>query len=153
MRRPSLVLSSVAVAALAGGMAVAAAPASASGSSGSSSPTMTVLASHLNNPRDLTMSSDGNLYVAEAGRAGTNVCAPQGCAGLTGSVDLVHNGGVDRIAECAIPFELLGAAVNQSIQFCVELLEKQQSRDRAPRDGNIVFNRPPPEFESIMWDV
>jgi hypothetical protein len=39
------------------------------------------------------------------------------------------------------------------VQFCVELLENQQSRDRAPRAGNIAFNRPPAEFEQIMWDV
>jgi alpha-amylase/alpha-mannosidase (GH57 family) len=61
--------------------------------------------------------------------------------------------GIDRIAECAIPFQWLGAAVNQPIQFYVELLEHQQSRDRAPREGNIVFERPPAEFEYVMWDV
>jgi hypothetical protein len=61
--------------------------------------------------------------------------------------------GIDRIAECAIPFELLGVQVNQSIQFYVELLENQQSRDRAPREGNITFTRPSADFEQIMWDV
>ena len=48
---------------------------------------------------------------------------------------------------------LIGAAAGQQVQFYVELLENQQSRDRAPRDGNIGFTRPPPEFEQIMWDV
>ncbi len=61
--------------------------------------------------------------------------------------------GIDRIAECSIAFERVGAQLNQQVQFCVELLENQQSRDRAPREGNIVFTRPPAQFEQIMWDV
>jgi alpha-amylase/alpha-mannosidase (GH57 family) len=61
--------------------------------------------------------------------------------------------GIDRIAECSIPFDLIGAKANHPVQFYVELLENQQSRERAPREGNIVFTRPLPEFEHIMWDV
>jgi hypothetical protein len=76
---------------------------------------------------------------------------------LPGAQPVASRGGieiaVDRIAEIAIAFEHIGAAVNQHVQFYVELLESQQSRDRAPRTGNIAFLRPPPEFESIMWDV
>jgi hypothetical protein len=48
---------------------------------------------------------------------------------------------------------LLGAEEGQHVQFYVELLENQQSRDRAPRGGTIAFVRPTPEFEFIMWDV
>ncbi|HZZ79196.1 MAG TPA: glycoside hydrolase family 57 protein [Gemmataceae bacterium] len=61
--------------------------------------------------------------------------------------------GIDRIAECAIPFEQIGAQPLQAVHFYVELLESQQSRDRAPREGSIVFGRPTPEFEQVMWDV
>jgi alpha-amylase/alpha-mannosidase (GH57 family) len=61
--------------------------------------------------------------------------------------------GIERIAECSIPFELIGVKENQPVPFYVELLENQQSRDRAPRVGNIVFTRPTPNFERIMWDV
>jgi hypothetical protein len=60
---------------------------------------------------------------------------------------------IDRIVECSIPFPLIDADPNQHVQFYVELLENQQSRDRAPRDGNIVFQRPAPEFESMQWVV
>ena len=66
-----------------------------------------------------------------------------------GKIDI----GIARIAECAIPFDLLGAKPKQTVQFYVELLENLQSRDRAPREGNIAFARPVPEFEQIMWDV
>jgi len=59
---------------------------------------MTVLASHLNNPRDLTVSKDGRLWVAEAGRANDANCVAGNCAGLTSSVDLVTSHGVNRIA-------------------------------------------------------
>ena len=41
----------------------------------------------------------------------------------------------------------------QHVQFCVELLQNGQSRDRAPRAGTISFTRPPAEFERLMWDV
>jgi len=61
--------------------------------------------------------------------------------------------GIDRIAECSIPFDLIGAAEKQHVQFYVELMENQQSRDRAPRVGNIAFERPGADFESRMWDV
>jgi len=61
--------------------------------------------------------------------------------------------GIERIAECSIPFALIGVKENQPVQFYVELQESQQSRDRAPREGNIVLTRPTPEFEHIMWDV
>ncbi|MBI2804368.1 MAG: alpha-amylase/alpha-mannosidase [Planctomycetes bacterium] len=61
--------------------------------------------------------------------------------------------GIERIAECAIPFQLLGAQTGQPVQFFVELLENQQSRERAPRAGNIAFARPSAAFERIMWDV
>lgn len=60
---------------------------------------------------------------------------------------------IDKVVECAIPFERIGVQPGQSVQFYVELLENQQSRDRAPREGNILFTRPTPEFEMVMWDV
>jgi hypothetical protein len=76
---------------------------------------------------------------------------------------LVHQGnekpaadlqvGVDQIVELAIPFAQLGAAVDQPIQFYVELLEGRQSRDRAPREGTINLACPSPNFEQIMWNV
>ena len=61
--------------------------------------------------------------------------------------------GIDRIAEMAIPCALLGAQVQQPVHFYVELLEGQQSRDRAPREGAIHLTRPSADFERVMWDV
>jgi alpha-amylase/alpha-mannosidase (GH57 family) len=61
--------------------------------------------------------------------------------------------GIDRIAEAAIPFALLGVQIDQPVQFYVELLESRQSRDRAPREGSIQVTRPSADFERIMWDV
>jgi alpha-amylase/alpha-mannosidase (GH57 family) len=61
--------------------------------------------------------------------------------------------GIDRIAETAVPFDLLGVAVDGRVQFFVELLCAEQSRDRAPRQGSIALSRPSPDFERIMWDV
>jgi hypothetical protein len=60
---------------------------------------------------------------------------------------------VGRIVEVAIPFARLGVAVNQPIQFYVELFEGDQSRDRAPREDLIRLSCPPPDFEHLMWDV
>lgn len=61
--------------------------------------------------------------------------------------------GIDQIAELSVPFARLGVQVEQPIQFFVDLLEGDQSRDRAPREGAIYLTRPSPDFEQIMWDV
>jgi alpha-amylase/alpha-mannosidase (GH57 family) len=61
--------------------------------------------------------------------------------------------GIDRIAEMAIPFKLLGVEMQRPLQFYVELLEGRQSRDRAPREGAIHLTRPTADFERVMWDV
>ncbi|HET9966872.1 MAG TPA: ScyD/ScyE family protein [Streptosporangiaceae bacterium] len=62
---------------------------------------VSVVASHLNNPRGLSPAPGGGLYLAEAG-AGGSVCVPGGeqgqtCLGLTGSFDLVTRHGVKRL--------------------------------------------------------
>jgi alpha-amylase/alpha-mannosidase (GH57 family) len=67
----------------------------------------------------------------------------------SGGVDVA----VDRIVEAAIPFARLGLKVDQPIQFFAEVLEGQQSRDRAPREGAIGLTCPSPDFEQLMWDV
>jgi alpha-amylase/alpha-mannosidase (GH57 family) len=61
--------------------------------------------------------------------------------------------GLDRILEMAIAFELLEVPVGQSLQFFVELLQDEQSRDRAPREGTIQLTRPGADFELRMWNV
>jgi alpha-amylase/alpha-mannosidase (GH57 family) len=61
--------------------------------------------------------------------------------------------GIDQIAELAVPFDALGIAVDQHLQFFVELLRDGQGHDRAPREGTIVLTRPSRDFEQIMWDV
>jgi alpha-amylase/alpha-mannosidase (GH57 family) len=60
---------------------------------------------------------------------------------------------IDQIAEVAVPFDALGAAVGGPVHFFVDVLEGGQSRDRAPREGTINLTRPSPDFERIMWDV
>jgi alpha-amylase/alpha-mannosidase (GH57 family) len=60
---------------------------------------------------------------------------------------------IDRVAEIALPFDALGVAVDEPVQFYVDLLQAGQSRDRAPRQGTIALNRPSADFEQIMWDV
>ena len=61
--------------------------------------------------------------------------------------------GIDRIAEIAVPFEILGVKPEQPVHFFVDLLQKNQSRDRAPREGTINLTCPSADFEQIMWDV
>jgi len=97
MRRRSLATSFVALVAASTGLAMTAAPAQAS-----AHPGIHVVASHLNNPRGLSMSASGHLYLAEAGRGSATHCFsdPQfgtQCAGLTGSIDLVGSHGVTRL--------------------------------------------------------
>jgi alpha-amylase/alpha-mannosidase (GH57 family) len=61
--------------------------------------------------------------------------------------------GIDQIAELAVPFDALGVAVDEHLQFFVELLRDGQGQDRAPREGAIVLTRPSRDFEQIMWNV
>ena len=76
---------------------LSASPATASG--------VTVVASGLNSPRQLTFSPGGALYVAEAGTGGPRDgnCRPHpalpggGCLGFTGSIARLSHGHVDRV--------------------------------------------------------
>jgi hypothetical protein len=61
--------------------------------------------------------------------------------------------GIDQIAEVAVPFDALGAAVGAAVHFFADVLEGSQSRDRAPREGTINLTRPSPDFARIMWHV
>lgn len=61
--------------------------------------------------------------------------------------------GIDQIVEASIPFSLLEASVGDPVQFYVDLRESRQSRDRAPREGEIHVERPSAAFESLMWNA
>jgi DNA-binding beta-propeller fold protein YncE len=75
-------------------LAVAALSATAAFAAG---PTVTTVASGLDNPRGLAFGPDGNLYVAEAGHGGTE-CVTGGeegdtCAGLTSQISRINGDG------------------------------------------------------------
>ena len=61
---------------------------------------VSVVVDHLNNPRAVTIAPDGDIYVAEAGRAGPR-CAGVGeeraCWSLSGSITRVRNGTARRV--------------------------------------------------------
>jgi hypothetical protein len=68
------------------------------GVAAATTPTVTVVASNLDNPRGVAV-VNGKLYVAEAGRGGTDcptgATGPEGgplCVGLTGSLAVIQNG-------------------------------------------------------------
>jgi hypothetical protein len=69
----------------------------------SAAPSVTVIASGLDNPRGITLSPTGSIYVAEAGRGGDVVCVPgpEGgdlCLGESGAITRVfHRGGFNRV--------------------------------------------------------
>ncbi len=64
-------------------------------------PSLTVVASGLDNPRLLSFSGDGSLYVAEAGIGGNGPCVagPEGpaCFGTSGAVTRISNGHQARV--------------------------------------------------------
>jgi hypothetical protein len=77
-----------------------------------------VVASGLDNPRDLDVSSRGTVYVTEAGRGGSGPCltGPEGdqvCAGATGAVTKAWHGGQRRIVD-GLP-SLAGPTGDQAI--------------------------------------
>lgn len=84
-------------------------PASADGIREDAEPSSpTVIASGLNNPRQLAFSPDGDLYVAEAGTGGTGPCmsGPEGgtvCFGTTGSITRISEHGVQSQVLTGLP--------------------------------------------------
>jgi hypothetical protein len=64
-------------------------------------PSISIVMRNLNNPRGLNFATNGALFVAEAGRGGTQQCfvGPEGqeFAGLTGSVSRLWHGTQERI--------------------------------------------------------
>ena len=93
MRRSTRVAQCVAACGVAVGAGFLGTSATAAASSGSPS-SVTVVASHLGNPRGLSFGDDGKLYVAEAGRGNGNHCVsdPE-----MGSVCVGQNGAIDAI--------------------------------------------------------
>jgi hypothetical protein len=79
----------------------------AHGSSASRTATLKVVATNLNNPRKIFLSSSGAVYVVEAGTGGKR-CLGSGtnktCLGLTGSVTQVENGVQKRLLTGLISF-------------------------------------------------
>ncbi len=75
----------------------------------SAAPTPQVVASGLDNPRHLTFSANGDLYVVEAGRGGTIKCGVEhpalgpSCFGFTGAVTLVSDTGADERVVTGLP--------------------------------------------------
>jgi alpha-amylase/alpha-mannosidase (GH57 family) len=92
------------------------------------------------------------LCVARPGRTAQRVTLLKDFAEVPCSAGKVACA-ADQIVEVAIPFDLLGAAVDEPIQFFVDVVQDGQSRDRAPRESTIDLARPAPHFEQIMWDV
>ena len=68
-----------------------------------------VVASGLDNPRHLTFSPDGDLYVVEAGRGGSITCGVEhqalgsSCFGFSGAVTLVRDNGADSRVVTGLP--------------------------------------------------
>jgi hypothetical protein len=64
-------------------------------------PTVTVIASGLNNPRGLSATDAQSFFVAEAGKGGSGRCGPgplgKMCAGRTGRVTHIEAGVLDRL--------------------------------------------------------
>jgi hypothetical protein len=59
----------------------------------------------------------------------------------------------DHVLEIGIPFRSLGAATEDPIHFCVELLQAEKPIERIPNEGTIETAVPSPEFELLMWQA
>jgi sugar lactone lactonase YvrE len=98
MRRTAraAVVVTVTAAALGAGVAAGAAPAPAS---------ITVIATHLNNPRGVAIGPNGGVWVAEAGKAGGPCLSKRPCVGTTGSLTRWVNGRTRRLVSGLISVE------------------------------------------------
>lgn len=81
---------------------------------GAQAPTLQVIASGLDNPRGIAFGPNGLLYVVEAGRGGTTMCAPNPagpgdrCYGATGAITQISGIGVQQRVITGLP-SLAGA--------------------------------------------
>ena len=79
---------------------VTAAAATAVASAGWKVPgTVTVVASNLNNPRQVSVAPSGAIYVAEAGKAGPTCISKDACLGFSGSITRVKDGKATRVLD------------------------------------------------------
>ena len=85
------------VIALVGVAAAASALVAASGATARQAVTLTVVADKLNNPRGVTATRAGVVFVAEAGKAGETCLAKDECLGTTGSITRWRNGRAVRV--------------------------------------------------------
>ena len=92
-------------------VAVGVALALASGLPAVARPAYTVVADHLDNPRQLAVHGEG-VYVAEAGTGGT-ACTPDGsvCFGTTGAVTRVRHGRAERVQRGLISVSTHGGEI------------------------------------------
>lgn len=108
MRARRTSLRSVAVAVSAGVLVLSTTLPAAAGGGRPSPDTPTVVASGLNNPRQLSFDAQGNLYVAEAGSGGAGPCmtGPEGgsvCFGPSGSITKISRGGTQSRVVTGLP--------------------------------------------------
>ena len=61
--------------------------------------TVTVVATHLNNPRGVWAASDGSIYVAEAGKAGSVKVNKDTFLGFTSAVAKWNSSGLQRVVK------------------------------------------------------
>jgi len=59
----------------------------------------------------------------------------------------------DLIFECAITWRALGVSTDDPVQFCVELIQDDQSIERVPQEGAIETSVPSSDYELIMWQA
>ena len=59
----------------------------------------------------------------------------------------------DLIFELAIPWQTLGVATDDPVQFYLELIEDEETIERVPHEGAIETSVPSPDYELIMWQV
>jgi hypothetical protein len=70
---------------------------------------------------------------------------PVGESGVTAAAN--------RIVEVAIPFRSLAVSTDDPVDFYVELLEGDNSVERAPHEGVIETFVPSPDYELLMWQA
>jgi alpha-amylase/alpha-mannosidase (GH57 family) len=58
-----------------------------------------------------------------------------------------------RVLEFAIPLSDLQLTPNRRVEFHVELFARQQSVERAPKEGLLAMPTPSKDFERLMWQA
>ncbi|MFQ3573423.1 MAG: glycoside hydrolase family 57 protein [Thermodesulfovibrionales bacterium] len=65
--------------------------------------------------------------------------------------DIVINVAIEDVFELEILFDDIACKINDEVQFSVHIMKNGDEIERCPWRGHVIFSRPSPDYEKMMW--